>query len=630
MSKPVRYIMALALFLLQQKLDAQPTIHGDTLSAAHVSEKRILKEKYYFVTDTLLLEHHRQQNLQSLLQQNSQAFIKNYGPGGLSTISLRGGSAAQTQIKWQDISLNSALTGLADLSSIPVNLFNQIRIQYNDISEAGIGGAVILSNINQYAPKHISASMGWESLNNQYYNLDLRLGNKKFHHQTRLFRIQQQNQFRFYHPEKDSLLPLEHARNVINGLMHDSYFNINDFHQIGIHIWLQEQRRQIPAAYFEQFSSKKEDVQTQRFVLRYQWRFRRFQQKISLGYFREAYQYQDSLIQFMNQSGAHQIPLNIKIKHWGKKNFHYTLSSENLMSFLIDRKEASLRRHHISLGLNHTRLLPNLEAEAMIRKEWTNLFELPWMYQAKLTYKLPLQSQMFISYGQNSRTPTLNELYFIPGGNPNLKPEISKALELGIRTEQVQKKYQLTLSSILYHKKVSDWIVWYGGAILTPHNIQEVWSRGSETELQLNIPIKSEDISKRLFWVTQIFHSYQLSTSTKGAFINDPSVGKQIPYVPRYQTRGSFGLNHTHWSVLYQFSYTGYRFVTTDESQYLIPYSISSISALYRLNFSGWHIHLNARANNLFNRQYEGVVGRVMPGRYFETGLQFSRNIDKK
>ncbi|HAD34269.1 MAG TPA: hypothetical protein DCF44_07190, partial [Chitinophagaceae bacterium] len=301
MSKPVRYIMALALFLLQQKLEAQPTIHGATLSAAHVSEKRILKEKNYFVTDTLLLELHRQMNLQSLLQQNSQAFIKNYGPGGLSTISLRGGSAAQTQIKWQDISLNSALTGLADLSSIPVNLFNQIRIQYNDISEAGIGGAVILSNINQYAPKHISASMGWESLNNQYYNLDLRLGNKKFHHQTRLFRIQQQNQFRFYHPEKDSLLPLEHARNVINGLMHDSYFNINDFHQIGIHIWLQEQRRQIPAAYFEQFSSKKEDIQTQRFVLRYQCRFRRFQQKISLGYFREAYQYQDSLIQFMNQ-----------------------------------------------------------------------------------------------------------------------------------------------------------------------------------------------------------------------------------------------------------------------------------------------------------------------------------------
>lgn len=630
MSRLVLYIMTIALFLLQHKLEAQPTIHGDTLNAAHVVEKRIFIEKYYFVTDTLFLEHHRQQNLQSLLQQNSQAFIKNYGPGGLSTISLRGGSAAQTQIKWQDIPLNSALTGLADLSSIPVNLFSQIRIQYNDIAEAGIGGSVILSNTNQNAPTQIAASMGWESLNNQYYNLDLSLGNKKLHHQTRLFRIQQQNQFRFYHPEKDSLLSLEHARNVIHGLMHDSYFNINDFQQIGIHIWLQEQHRQIPAAYFEQFSRKKEEIQTQRFVLRYQSRFRRFQQKTSLGYFREAYQYQDSTIQFMNQSGAHQIPLNIKIKHWGKKNFHYTLSSEHLMSFLIDRKEASLRRHHISLGLNHTRLLPNLEAEAMIRKEWTNLFELPWMYQAKLTYKLPLQSQIFISYGRNSRTPTLNELYFIPGGNPDLQPEISKALEIGIRTEQVRTNYQLTFSSIFYHKKVSDWIVWYGGAILTPHNIQEVWSRGSETELQLNIPIKTNHPQKKLSWFTQLFHAYQLSTSTKGAFVNDPSVGKQIPYVPRYQTRGSCGLNHTNWSVLYHFSYTGYRFVTTDESQYIMPYSISSISALYRLNYPRWRIHLNARVNNLFNRQYESVVGRVMPGRYFETGLQFSRNIDKK
>ncbi|MBK9299353.1 MAG: TonB-dependent receptor plug domain-containing protein [Bacteroidetes bacterium] len=62
-------------------------------------------------------------SLNHLLALHTNVFVKNYGVGSLSTISIRGSSAAQTAVLWHGLNLNNAMTGLADFSILPVSFF---------------------------------------------------------------------------------------------------------------------------------------------------------------------------------------------------------------------------------------------------------------------------------------------------------------------------------------------------------------------------------------------------------------------------------------------------------------------------------------------------------------------------
>ncbi|RYZ28377.1 MAG: TonB-dependent receptor, partial [Sphingobacteriales bacterium] len=220
----------------------------------------------------------------------------------------------------------------------------------------------------------------------------------------------------------------------------------------------------------------------------------------------------------------------------------------------------------------------------------------------------------------------LNELYYFPGGNPDLKPEqgwsqdAGYAFTLGLgqlsaaSRHDLQRVNRFTFSHevSLFNRNIQDWIYWLGGAIWTPHNIARVHSRGMET-------------NNKLEWVTGsvTFHvgfnyTYILSTTEASYLPGDGSIGKQIPYTPRYSIQGNAGLQWRDKLFLnYNQTYTGYRFVTTDESQFLEPYSTGNVQATYTLARKQKLLTLSAQVQNIWNTAYEVVNGRPMPGRNF-------------
>jgi outer membrane cobalamin receptor len=71
-------------------------------------------------------------------------------------------------------------------------------------------------------------------------------------------------------------------------------------------------------------------------------------------------------------------------------------------------------------------------------------------------------------------------------------------------------------------------------------------------------------------------------------------------------------------------TYTSYRFITTDESQWLMPYANSNLYLAYRMPASKQHqLQATARIQNIFNADYQGIVGRTMPGRNLSLGLLY-------
>ena len=89
-------------------------------------------------------------SLADQLTREGGLFIKSYGPGSLSTLSLRGSNASQTAVLWNGINICSPMLGLFDLTLIPTFLIDQATIQYGgsgaSLGSGAIGGALHLDS----------------------------------------------------------------------------------------------------------------------------------------------------------------------------------------------------------------------------------------------------------------------------------------------------------------------------------------------------------------------------------------------------------------------------------------------------------------------------------------------------
>ncbi|MDZ7615123.1 MAG: TonB-dependent receptor plug domain-containing protein [Flavobacteriaceae bacterium] len=88
------------------------------------------------------------------LQKETNLYFKEYGLGMVSTISLRGSTAAQTAVFWNGIPVNSLLNGQTDFNSIGINGFSALEIKKGGgsvvLGSGAVGGAINLTNQIQF------------------------------------------------------------------------------------------------------------------------------------------------------------------------------------------------------------------------------------------------------------------------------------------------------------------------------------------------------------------------------------------------------------------------------------------------------------------------------------------------
>ncbi len=103
------------------------------LAPVEVQAARLLPSARHFVPTALIgrkrLRALGARQLSDALGSVPGVFIKNYGGlGGLQTISLRGGSAAQTLVLLDGMRLNASQNGLVDFSTFPLSLVEEIEV----------------------------------------------------------------------------------------------------------------------------------------------------------------------------------------------------------------------------------------------------------------------------------------------------------------------------------------------------------------------------------------------------------------------------------------------------------------------------------------------------------------------
>lgn len=590
--------------------------------------------------DSSTLNRHTGFSVNKILELHSNVFVKNYGVSGLSTLSIRGSSAAQTSVYWNGVNIHNALTGITDFSNMPVSLFDKMEIAYGGSESNSVAGGVnLMASKPQFRnQQHASLSVYGDNIGKASGSIFYHIGKGRLQNSTRFAVLQDENNFRFYNPDTQQQDTLKYAEQRQQALLNDLHVLVGPKHTLSLHTWIQLNQRQIPAATFEPESKKNENIQNIRNVIQFEGRVNSlFSLKSSLGMLYEKYRYIDSVISLRSDASILSVPFNTAFifapsyKQRFQADILYSLN-RMMIPDQTDLIKAGVRLVH---SIQRIGKIP-LAIKSSILYERTNVFETPPAIELSGIYTLRSGLDLYGSLSTRYRMPTLNELYYKPGGNENLKPETSKNAELGFKTQKNKNRLKLYGSMTGYRRLVDNWIVWYGNSILTPHNIQQVSSRGLETEAHISYRLSKPQASYDVYIMDEnpvsripselyanMYYSYTLSTTAESAIPNDYSIGKQLPYVPRYQVKINSGYSNKNFDVQAIYTYTGYRFVTTDESQWLMPYHYLGLHGGYTFYHTSMPLRyqVQVRINNLLNTQYQGIVGRMMPGRHIGFSL---------
>ena len=222
------------------------------------------------------------------------------------------------------------------------------------------------------------------------------------------------------------------------------------------------------------------------------------------------------------------------------------------------------------------------------------------------------------------RFPTLNDLYFLPGGNPDLKKESGWTYDVGLSfAVRGDERYSISGSANWFDSHISDWIIWLPTTkgFFSPDNIKDVHAYGIEFKSNLNVILAKDwqlGLDGTFSWTPSINEGEPRTPA-------DQSVGKQLPYVPLLSSTVTGRLSWRSWAFLYKWCYYSERYTMSSNDFTLTgklpPYFMSNISLEKGFDFSWSELSIKGTINNLFNEEYLSVLSRPLPGINFEIFL---------
>jgi vitamin B12 transporter len=574
--------------------------------------------------DSLTLDRYKMQSVANLLSQQVPVFVKSYGFNGLATLNFRGSSAAQSQVYWNGVPILNAALGIADISLLPVSFANKINLVFGSSSallgSGNVGGALMLEtappvfdSLNSHT---YGVAAGAGSFGQYQLGLKGKLSSRKWYISANAFGQSAASEFSYLNDKGDEKI---NTNSRLRGLtlLTEAAYKANERSVVSLSGWYQQYYREIPPAFFDSISYKNQKDASLRLLLNWNRQLINGELYVKSAFLVDRMHYTDDAIQITTENTASQ--------YYQEAGFRKRLGSRHqVMVFApihiswIDppggRKQQS--RYALAAAYSYSdrseRLNLALSGRAELIDQQAVL--LPGVNGSYAVFPwLTLRANVQKTY----RAPSLNELYYKPGGNPSLRPEQGWSEEAGYKMGlKIGDKIKISHDLSVFNREIEDWILWFGGAIWTPHNVSRVHSRGIETESLVLIPIKKLKVH---FGVNT---SYVLATTIQSYYPNDGSIRKQLPYTPRYTGQVNLGFALGAFYFNYNQGYTGYRFINLDESPpYLEPYSIANVQVSYSIKLKISEVAVYFQANNIYASDYQVVAYRPMPGINWLAGM---------
>lgn len=644
---------------------------GEVVALGRRPMKEIGVQKTTF--DSLELKENIALSMADVLTFNSPVFVKSYGRATLSTVAFRGTSPSHTQVTWNGMRINNPMLGMTDFSTIPSYFIDNASLLHgsSSVNDAGggLGGLVKLST----TPADIAPGIGLQYIQGigSFRTFDefarFTYGSEQWKLSTRVVYSSSPNDYKYVNHDKkvniyddqgniiDSYHPTERNRSGafkdFHALQEVSY-TPGGGNRLGLSAWFIRSNRELPMLTTDygderQFENRQRENTFRGIVT---WDHIKSSWKTSLRagymYTRMAYDYRREVAE----------------DNWAtmtrSRSLINTIFSQAEGEYSPSRKwffTANLALHqHFVKSRDKNVLLQDNQGNAIVgyrnsRVELSGAVSAKWQPTERLGLSATLREEMFgdrfaplipalfadmlvsrtgnimlkASATRNHKFPTLNDLYFLPGGNPNLKSEHGWSYDAGASFAFGSKRWcpmSVSGSVSWFDSRIDDWIIWLPTTkgFFSPRNVKRVHAYGIESKLNLACePIRDwvVDLNATYSWTPSINQGDKVSAA-------DQSVGKQLPYIPRHSATLTGRLTWKSWSFLYKWAFYSERY-TMSSNEYTITghlpaYYMSNISLEKSLHFRPVDLQLKLAVNNLFNEDYLSVLSRPMPGTNFE------------
>ncbi|MEE2733011.1 MAG: TonB-dependent receptor [Pseudomonadota bacterium] len=323
--------------------------------------------------------------------------------------------------------------------------------------------------------------------------------------------------------------------------------------------------------------------------------------KLQYGRFNEEYVSSDRLASWNNGTGkvmrdealwenTYQMDANNRI------NFGADYKVEDA-SYILDwgRYEKS-DRDMFSGYLNANSRLGAMTVEGGLRHDDDEVFGSHLTGDAGIAWHFSEQTKLSFTYGEAFKAPSNNDLYYPGYGNPDLLPESSRSIEMGLDTYTEA----MMVSFHVFRTKADDLIA-YNPVIYGPENINEATIKGAE--LQLGSNLYTLDVGLNL--------TYQQPK-------NDIT-GADLQLTPRQMASLEVDKVTERWSLGLSWYLQGKQYDNRGDA--MPGYGLLGVRGSYQIN-PQWTVR--TRIDNLLDKEYIEVTNYNAEGLFAMVNVDFT------
>jgi vitamin B12 transporter len=602
--------------------------------------------------DKTILKTNPTANLAEILALYSPAHLRIYGAGILASVSLRGTSPNKTAVLWNGFNINLPTLGETDFNILPLtpntNISLQMGASSSNYGSGAMGGAVLIQNdldTKQTQPIVFQQDIGSFGLSKTL--LQYHTQNTKKALQITLYNNSLQNDFKFVNYNRYGS-PTETQQNAALhqfGFTQNFSYQLNEKNSFKINSWYADSYRQIQPAMGTRNDEAVQKDQNLRLMAAYQHQplknadfdtthnakanyFRRGTFKVRMAFLNDILNYQSNTVALSRsavQTVQTQIEQNFNFGNHialqtGIELQYFNATVDGYGNNKNEKRSAffALFCYNPTTKLHLTANFRQAFVEGYLPTPTPTLginYQL-YSYQKNI---LLLKANLAMAY----RVPTLNERFWQPGGNLNLKPERGQSAEIGLDYQWLAETLKIENSVTVYHSLIDNWVLWrQGERFWYPDNLLQVYARGVELQTKWRITLPNFSL------LTGLQYQFTKSTQTKAMFAEE--LNKQLSYVPLH-TGGLFVIaQYKKYLLQLNSNYTGRRYTTTDNINFLAPYILTNFSLGYELKMRALRtkqaytaLNIWLRCYNLTNESYQNIESRAMPMRNYAVSVQF-------
>jgi vitamin B12 transporter len=564
-------------------------------------------------------------DISAIIERRSSAMIRNYGPGGLSNLSMRGYSPGRTQVVWNNFNLNDPVNGVFDLSLMPANFIQSMELSAGNSSTAygssAAGGTLYLDSgagKSQYS--------GWQTFGSYGQNIQGIKASQRFgnwHAGLALQREGSDNDYD-YQFEGETQSRVHNRVEGLHGMLNAGYQT--DDINIQTTLWLYGVENESPGSLYFPSESAVQDDRALRSATGIEYKTNQSVIYSNIIYSDADTDYTDPAFGIESETNIKSFSNEVGWKQqWLKQ-----LKTDQSVTFSVNRVESTNFEQNESQFYFAYRLNTELNPTETLR-----LFGgLRYDYyevagdavSGSLGANYRLLKDLLILKGQWSRnfvSPTLNDLFWPNGGNPDLEPETNHKFEGGLISiyEYGDGFGRLETEAVGFFSRQMDGIQWlFGSEGLSVRNVNEIETSGIELSVR-----KELQFSSKLRLHAELGSDYTKAIVSDDE-MNPDTEGDQLVYVPEWSHRAHLKADLSKFSMGADFRYIGDRYTTQDNSlsDPLNSYRYVDLFAQVRIPFNSVQMKLSGRVQNVTDQEFQFIDGYPMPGRTFLMTARFN------